>query len=150
MTLLSISRIAESYRAQLRARATLQPGDRIVVERCGGVRPRYTFTGWDGHWATSASRNDLAPRCIIRLNGAPVSFLDPPWWRGKIDARTGRPYGDHGTHEQATAFALSSDCEDEWTFLNDWTAGNALTWTEYYRKLARAQTLQSIAKWKLG
>lgn len=82
---------AELYRAADRARATLKPGDRIRVTRCGGAAPTYTFTGFDEFtpgvqegqrppfWMTSKSGlNDLDPSCVIAVNGVPTSFRDDP------------------------------------------------------------------------
>lgn len=70
---------AHAERARERAGIVLQPGDKIRVSRCGGLRSYYTFDGWDGHWAVSSSGiNDLSPRSIDMLNGRPISFQDPP------------------------------------------------------------------------
>lgn len=68
----------EFDRAVERARAVLQIGDRLRVERCGGSCPTYTMTGWDGRWITSASRDDLAATSVIKRNGQAISFRDPP------------------------------------------------------------------------
>lgn len=63
-------------RIEANARAILKPGDRLRVSRCGGIRINVRMTGWDGHWITSAKHDDIAPSCIERVNGKPVSFVD--------------------------------------------------------------------------
>ena len=55
-------------RAQAWAMAMLKPGDVLIVARCGG-RARVKMTGWDGHWITSASRVDIGPLDVLRVNG---------------------------------------------------------------------------------
>lgn len=51
-----------------------------------------------------------------------------------IDPRTGRPYGDHGTANQAIEFTLdninAAGCEVE--FLRAWREGDLVEWPEFY------------------
>ena len=56
----------------------------------------------------------------------------------KIDPTTGRPYGDHGTADDAVAFILNyrgGDIEAE-SFLRYWDVGDLRAWPEYYSWLA--------------
>lgn len=69
--------IARSWRANARARDKLKPGDRISYSMCGDTKGTAVFTGWDGYWACSKTKNDISPRSIYRLNGVPISFDDP-------------------------------------------------------------------------
>lgn len=78
---------AHIRRAAERARATLKPGDRIRVTRCGGASPTFTFVGWapllagDGpsRWMESAGgSDDLSPFSVLAVNGKPTSFRDDP------------------------------------------------------------------------
>ena len=56
----------------------------------------------------------------------------------KIDPRTSRPFGDHGTEAQAMDFASENLGDSEGDseiaeFLRDWRDGTALTyWPEFY------------------
>lgn len=53
-----------------------------------------------------------------------------------LDPRTGRPFGDHGTAEQAIDFAISvADTEAE-AFLRSWQQGDLDEWPEFYVWLA--------------
>lgn len=54
------------------------------------------------------------------------------------DPATGRPYGDHGTADDAIAFVLDNpgrDIEAE-SFLRYWDVGDLRGWPEYYAWLA--------------
>lgn len=76
-----LRRVAALNRATGRARAMLRPGDRLHVTRCGGSKAVVTFTGFDSFfpdWICSATRNDIHAFHIYKVNGAPVSFDDPP------------------------------------------------------------------------
>lgn len=53
------------------------------------------------------------------------------------DARTGRPYGDHGTAMQAIEFALDHLHVEHDTFLNSWREGDLDEWPEFYAWLAK-------------
>ena len=49
--------------------------NRIQAGRCGGIVATYTFMGWYGHWAVSASGiDDIAATHIRKVNGEPVTF----------------------------------------------------------------------------
>jgi hypothetical protein len=56
----------------------------------------------------------------------------------KLDPKTGRPFGDHGTAAQAIEFALDSG--DSYfevdTFLRHWREGDLDEWPEFYAWLA--------------
>lgn len=67
-------RTAQLLRAVDNAKATLVPGDVLMVTRCGGLKVRYVFKSWDGNWATSIMRNDISPTNIYKVNGRPVDF----------------------------------------------------------------------------
>ena len=62
-----------------------------------------------------------------------------------IDSRTGRPIGDHGTAEQAIAFALDahSDTLQTYEFLEAWRDGDLDEWPEFYPWLAALDQPQS-------
>ena len=51
-----------------------------------------------------------------------------------LDPRTGRPWGDHGTANDAIEFALDVDDDCE-TFLREWRTGSLDEWPEYYQWL---------------
>lgn len=53
-----------------------------------------------------------------------------------IDPRTGRPFGDHGTGEQAIEFALTLGPMEVRSFLEGWQMGDLDEWPEFYRFLA--------------
>ena len=62
----------------------------------------------------------------------------------RIDPRTGRAIGDHGTANQAIEFAIDwSVCDDATTFLRSWQQGDLDEWPEFYRwlKVQEAATL---------
>lgn len=63
-------------RIEANARAALKPGDRLRVGRCGGTTINVRMTGWNGHWITSAKHYHIAPSCIEKVNGKPISFVD--------------------------------------------------------------------------
>lgn len=48
---------------------TLRVGDRLTVARCGGPSTNFIFKGFDGKWIESASRSDIPPVCILKVNG---------------------------------------------------------------------------------
>lgn len=52
----------------------------------------------------------------------------------QIDMRTGRPYGDHGSANDALDFALDWGlCSEPDTFLRAWRDGSAVDeWPEFY------------------
>ena len=59
--------------------------------------------------------------------------------RAKLDPRTGRPLGDHGTAVQAINFALDWQfCQQPDVFLRGWREGSLDEWPEFYDWL-RAQ-----------
>jgi len=52
-----------------------------------------------------------------------------------IDKRTGRPFGDHGTANQAIAFAIDGMngwCSEPEVFLKAWREGDLTEWPEFY------------------
>lgn len=55
-----------------------------------------------------------------------------------LDPRTGRPFGDHGTHADALDYINSAiDCApgEETEFLKAWSDGDLEEWPEYYEWL---------------
>ena len=50
MPTISRERIAQCKLAIANAKEVLKKGDRIKVSRFGGLKPTYTFEGWDGNW----------------------------------------------------------------------------------------------------
>jgi len=81
--------LAAWQRATERARATLVPGDRLHVRRCGGGNAVVTFTGFDlfsPNWICCASRNDISAQSIYKVNGEEVSFADPPGFKPPLFA----------------------------------------------------------------
>ena len=64
-------------------------------------------------------------------------FGRPP----RIDERTGRPIGDHGTALQAIEYALNEigDCEGV-DFLRAWREGDLGEWPEFYDWLKRYES----------
>ena len=76
MSRMTDAEIAESRRAEDRARAVLKPGYRLYIAGCGGSRSTVTLTGWDGRWITSANRCDIHALHIIKVNGVATSFRD--------------------------------------------------------------------------
>lgn len=76
---------AAHKRATARARAALQPGDKIRATGCGGMVATYRFVGFDtridgspSDWICSPSRDDIHASHIIQVNGVPTSFRDDP------------------------------------------------------------------------
>lgn len=57
--------------------------------------------------------------------------------KDRIDPRTGRTYGDHGTAMQAINFALDHLSIERDTFLKCWREGDLDEWPEFYVWLAR-------------
>lgn len=59
-----------------------------------------------------------------------------------VDPRTGRPFGDHGTANQAITYALDvlPDLFGGMDFLQCWREGNLTDWPEFYAWLARETT----------
>jgi hypothetical protein len=47
------------------------------------------------------------------------------------DPHTGRPFGDHGTANQAIDFALS-EAHETYEFLKAWREGDLEEWPEFY------------------
>lgn len=132
----TLAKRAERIRSIDRARQALKEGDRIAFTSCPGTPRTATFTGWDGNWICSKTRNDIASSTIFKLNGKPVSFLDPPWEH--YDPNTGRPYGDHGTANQALEWCSQThgDGFDTSDFLGAWRDGSAWEeWPEFYEWL---------------
>lgn len=64
-------------RATIRARAVLQPGDRLRVACCGGRQVTVTFRAWEGDWIASGTLYGIAAINISKRNGEPISFADP-------------------------------------------------------------------------
>ncbi|HLP67796.1 MAG TPA: hypothetical protein VK181_09780 [Rhizobium sp.] len=50
----------------------------------------------------------------------------------RINRKTGRPYGDHGTAEQAIEYALDHAGGETDTFLRAWQQGALDEWPEFY------------------
>ncbi|MBS7545669.1 hypothetical protein [Ancylobacter oerskovii] len=69
-------RRAHGARATERAKAIVKPGDVLQFTRCGGVRSRATFIGWEGQWMCSTSLSDIHALHVFKLNGDWVSFAD--------------------------------------------------------------------------
>jgi len=55
------------------------------------------------------------------------------------DPRTGRPYADHGTAEQAIDFAIDHAAIEADNFLRSWREGDLNEWPEFYRWLNEVQ-----------
>lgn len=49
-----------------------------------------------------------------------------------VDPKTARPYGDHGSAEDAIRYALDVEGEDPETFLRCWREGRLDEWPEFY------------------
>ncbi len=76
--------IAHARRAAVRARAVLKPGDKLLVTRCCNARGvTVRFVGWDGDWILTPTLSDVSSRCILKVNGKPVSFCDPTGFGAK-------------------------------------------------------------------
>lgn len=80
----SEERKAEIRAATIRAREILQPGDRLFISRCGGIRTTVTFVGFDDppyhSWIRSKTLDDIAAVNIMKVNGKPVDFTkENPW-----------------------------------------------------------------------
>lgn len=73
--------IRASQLAWGRARQILEPGDRLYIERCAGIRCTVTFDGFccppAHHWIRSKTLDDISARHILRLNGQPRTFREP-------------------------------------------------------------------------
>lgn len=54
----------------------------------------------------------------------------------KKDPSTGRPFGDHGTAQDAIDFAVDILAGEHHTFLKCWREGNLTEWPEFYHWLA--------------
>lgn len=134
----SLAYRAETIRAIERAKLSLDAGDRISFTSCPGTARTATFAGWDGNAICSKTRNDISASCIHKLNGKPVSFLDPPWEH--YDPNTGRPFGDHGSAEQALHWISENgdgDPANDQEFLRAWRDGEAWEeWPEFYKWLS--------------
>jgi hypothetical protein len=55
-----------------------------------------------------------------------------------LDERTGRPYGDHGTHNQALEYMLhvmEADPANQVEFIRAWSYGDLEEWPEFYEWL---------------
>ena len=65
----------------------------------------------------------------------------------RIDPRTGRPLGDHGTASQAIEFLLyhRQAPGEETEFLKAWQEGDLADWPEFYEWLARLEAGSSAA-----
>lgn len=61
----------------------------------------------------------------------------------EIDTRTGRPWGDHGTANDAVEYALDEvDIVEEGDFLRAWREGDLEEWPEFYTWLAKRESGQ--------
>jgi hypothetical protein len=59
-----------------------------------------------------------------------------------VDETTDRPFGDHGTAEQAIDFMLDvhePDCGNQIEFLRNWREGNLSEWPEFYAWLSKKE-----------
>jgi len=56
------------------ARAVLLPGDKLYVERCGGIKSTVKFLRWDKDWIVTPTLSDVHARHIIKVNGKPHRF----------------------------------------------------------------------------
>ena len=141
---ISIARSAEMQRAFIRAQWSLREGDKLVVDRCGGpVAVRFEgWTGSDGGIVTPTKASELYAGNIRKVNGAHQTFIDPPW--EKYDPRTGRPFGNHGSANEAHLWGLEigdrfREVDDFETFIKVWQEGSAFEeWPEFYRWLNKA------------
>jgi hypothetical protein len=71
----AILRAIHLQAATAMAKAALNEGDRLYIQRCGGIRTTVSFSHWDGLWAVSRSGvNDIAASSILRINRRPA-----PW-----------------------------------------------------------------------
>lgn len=71
----AILRAIHLQAATVIAKATLHEGDRLYIQRCGGIRTTVSFAHWDGLWAVSRSGlNDIAASSILHINRRPA-----PW-----------------------------------------------------------------------
>lgn len=67
----------------------------------------------------------------------------------KLDPRTGRPIGDHGTAMQAIDFALDHLSVERDTFLKCWREGDLDEWPEFYEWLFRQPEAAPVAyRWR--
>lgn len=71
------NRLAAFKRAADRARAVLQPGDRITFTSCPGTKRWGIFEGWERDWIRTRTLDDVSASTISKVNGRPVSFRDP-------------------------------------------------------------------------
>lgn len=57
------------------AKERLKRGDRVLRSLCGGRRGTFTFSHWEGIWASSQTINDCHATAILKINGEPVDFI---------------------------------------------------------------------------
>lgn len=75
--------VSRNKRAVRRAKAILKPGDRLLVNTCGGRGSTVTMIGWcdapldDYIRSKSLDGDELHPINVRKVNGVPVSFDDP-------------------------------------------------------------------------
>lgn len=70
-------RLAALKRAADRARAVLQPGDRITFTSCPGTKRWGIFEGWERDWIRTRTLDDVSASTISKVNGRAISFHDP-------------------------------------------------------------------------
>ena len=56
------------------ARAVLLPGDKLYIERCGGIKSTVKFLRWDKDWIVTPTLSDVHARHILKVNGKPQRF----------------------------------------------------------------------------
>lgn len=93
-----------------------------AYQRLTGQEAKFIFSGW-------AAELTEGERAVVE-NREP-----------RLDPRTGRPLGDHGTAVQAVAYALDveQNTGDAVVFLEHWREGNLDEWPEFYDWLKREE-----------
>lgn len=81
VTVVTPERSAQFADAVTLAKETLQPGDRLLVAMCGGVKTTVTFKGWSetfpGFIETPTLFGDqVHPFNILKVNGRVLRFID--------------------------------------------------------------------------
>lgn len=63
---------------------------------------------------------------------------------GELNQATGRPFGDHGTAQDAIDFLMAEldNTLDRGDFIEDWTHGDLDAWPEFYDWLNRRAVVE--------
>lgn len=94
------------------------------------------------HRLEEISKFELVLDALAALHALSASPGGGAWLVGERDPRTGRPFGDHGTANQAIEYALDAskhdfDVANQIEFLKAWREGGAFEeWPEFYAGLA--------------